>query len=86
LLEAREKPVKASPPRKSKSWYMTPIPILDHLHLEERALQAAHNKSNACQVVRGSCDTDAALKGRDDLGEHENDNIRRGNYTYRRIV
>jgi len=60
--------------------------MVGHIHPEERALQAAHTKSSACWFVRGSCNTDAALKRRDDVGELENDNTRRGTYTYTGIV
>src|SRR2546421_10120105 len=66
---------------------MTPMrPMLGHLHPEEMALEAAHTTSRACRFVQGSCNTDAALKRRDDVGELENDNTRRGNYTYTGIV
>jgi hypothetical protein len=44
-----------------------------HLHPEERALQAAPTTSRVCRFVQGSCNTDAALKGRDNVGEHEQD-------------
>ena len=43
--------------------------MLGHLHPEERALQAAHNKSNVCRFVQRSCNTEVALKGRDEVGE-----------------
>ena len=48
-------------------------PMVGHLHLEERALQAAPTTSRACRFVQGSCNTEAALKGRDEVGEHEQD-------------
>ncbi len=48
-------------------------PMVGHLHPEEKALEAAPTTSHACRFVRGSRNTDAALKGRDDVGEHEQD-------------
>src|SRR2546421_215261 len=36
-------------------------------------LQAAPTTSRACRFVQGSCNTEAALKGRDEVGEHEHD-------------
>ncbi len=48
-------------------------PMLGHLHLEERALEAAPTTSRACRFVRGNCHTDAALKRREEVGEHEHD-------------
>jgi hypothetical protein len=47
--------------------------MVSHLHLEERALEAAPTTSRACRFVQGSCITEAALKERDEVGEHEQD-------------
>lgn len=53
---------------------MTPRrPMLGPLHPEERALSAAPTTSRACRFVQGNCNTEAALKGRDEVGEHKQD-------------
>jgi hypothetical protein len=47
--------------------------MLGPLHPEERALSAAPTTSRACRFVQGNCNTEAALKGRDEVGEHKQD-------------